>query len=71
MTEWAPVSVIPAVQLFLAAMYASHPPASDFGLKPAPITGRTDIELINMLDMVACPNFDTRVCTLNSVQYML
>ena len=31
-TEWAPVSVIPAVQLFLAAMYASHPPASDTGI---------------------------------------
>jgi len=40
MTEWAPVSVIPAVQLFLAAMYASHPPApADYGgSRPAPIT---------------------------------
>ena len=35
------VSVIPAVQLFLAAMYASHPPApsADYGgARPAPIT---------------------------------
>ena len=38
MTEWAPVSVIPALQLFLAAMYASRPPSADYGQKPAPIT---------------------------------
>jgi len=40
MTEWAPVSVIPAVQLFLASMYASHPPAlaEQCQLSPAPIT---------------------------------
>lgn len=38
MTDWAASSVLPATQLFLAAMYSSHPPASDTSARPAPIT---------------------------------
>jgi len=39
MTDWPPSSVLPAIQLFLAAMYSSHPPSSDpVSQRPAPIT---------------------------------
>jgi len=38
MTDWPPSSVLPAIQLFLAAMYSSHPPSSDPAQRPAPIT---------------------------------
>eukprot|EP00092_Neocalanus_flemingeri_P097801 GFUD01124696.1.p1 GENE.GFUD01124696.1~~GFUD01124696.1.p1 ORF type:complete len:1012 (+),score=244.69 GFUD01124696.1:363-3038(+) len=38
MTDWPPSSVLPAIQLFLAAMYSSHPPSSDPSQRPTPIT---------------------------------
>jgi len=38
MTDWPPSAVLPAIQLFLAAMYSSHPPSSDPSQRPAPIT---------------------------------
>ena len=38
MTDWPPSSVLPATQLFLAAMYSSHSPSADPSARPTPIT---------------------------------
>ena len=38
MTDWPASAVVPAVQLFLAAMYSSHSPLNDVSHKPSPIT---------------------------------
>ena len=38
MTDWPPSSVLPAVQLFLVAMYSSHSPMTDQSSRPSPIT---------------------------------
>ena len=38
MTDWPPSSVLPAVQLFLVAMYSSHSPVQDQSARPSPIT---------------------------------
>ena len=51
MTEWAPVSVIPAVQLFLAAMYASHPPSSEYSGQPVPLTDPE--QLMQMMEQMS------------------
>ena len=54
MTDWPPSAVLPAVQLFLAAMYSSHPPSADPSQRPAPITDPET--LMQMMEQVgACP----------------